>query len=198
LTNLATVRKSINRLKQIELMRTDGTFEKITKKEIARLLTELAKLNKNFAGIVNIERMPKAMFVVDVKKEDTAIKEAKRLGIPVIALIDTNSNPEWVAYPIPGNDDATKSIRVVVSLLADAIIEGRKRFVSYLSQEGVAVKSVEPISSQEEVPLVLPEEEMKIQEIEEIVETKELPVDDTKAPKKARVKPTDDKARPRK
>jgi small subunit ribosomal protein S2 len=166
LTNFATIKKSINRLKDIEKMRIDGTFEKLTKKEVARLEKELAKLNKNFSGIVPMDRMPKAAFVVDTKKEETAVREARRLGIPIIGLIDTNSNPDLVDYPIPGNDDATKSIRTVVSIIADTIIEGRKKFLSYLAQEGVKVEEVKSDISTE----VLPEEEIKIKEIEEIVE----------------------------
>jgi len=167
LTNFATIKKSINRLKEIEMMKVDGTFDKLTKKEVAHLEKELAKLNKNFSGIVKMERMPKAMFVVDTKKEETAVLEANRLSIPIIGLIDTNSNPDFVAFPIPGNDDATKSISVVATIIADAVLEGRKRFLSYLSQEGVAVKEEKEVK--EELPEVLPEEEIKIKEIEEIV-----------------------------
>ena len=183
LTNFATIKKSINRLKDIEKMRTDGTFEKLTKKEIARLEKELAKLNKNFSGIVPMERMPKAAFVVDTKKEETAVAEARRLGIPIIGLIDTNSNPDLVDYPIPGNDDATKSIRTVVSIIADTIIEGRKKFLSYLAQEGVKVEEAKADISTE----VLPEEEIKIKEIEEIVEDSQ-PVDEPGAVKRAHAK----------
>lgn len=172
LTNFATIKKSINRLKEIEKMRTDGTFEKLTKKEVARLEKEMAKLNKNFSGIVAMERMPKAAFVVDTKKEETAVLEARRLGIPIVGLIDTNSNPDLVDYPIPGNDDATKSIRTITTVIADTIIEGRKKFLSYLAQDGVkmeeGVKTEE--LKQDIPPEVLPEEEVKIKEIEEIVE----------------------------
>ena len=185
LTNFATIKKSINRLKDIEKMRTDGTFEKLTKKEIARLEKELAKLNKNFSGIVPMERMPKAAFVVDTKKEETAVREARRLGIPIIGLIDTNSNPDLVDYPIPGNDDATKSIRTVATIIADTIIEGRKKFLSYLAQEGVKVeeaKAAADISVE-----VLPEEEIKIKEIEEIVEDSQ-PSDEASALKRAHLK----------
>ena len=183
LTNFATIKKSINRLKDIEKMRTDGTFEKLTKKEIARLEKELAKLNKNFSGIVPMEHMPKAAFVVDTKKEETAVREARRLGIPIIGLIDTNSNPDLVDYPIPGNDDATKSIRTVVSILADTIIEGRKKFLSYLAQEGVKVEEAKA-----DIPIeVLPEEEVVIKEIEEIVEDSQ-PSDEASALKRAHAK----------
>ena len=190
LTNMSTVKKSINRLKAIEKMRLDGTFEKLTKKEVAGLEKELAKLNKNFAGIASMERMPKAIFVVDTKKEETAVREAKRLNIPVIALIDTNSDPTLVAYPIPGNDDATKAIRVVTTLIAESVIEGRKRFLSYLSHEGVA--AVKPEKEELETPAVLPEEEVKIKEIEEMVEETVAPEEEGKAVKKARVKSSAD------
>jgi len=195
LTNMATIKKSINRLKDIERMRQDGTFLQLTKKEVARLEKELAKLNKNFSGIVQMERQPKAMFVVDTKKEDTAVREANRLGIPIIGLIDTNSDPDLIAYPIPGNDDATKSIRTITSVLADAVIEGRKKFLSYLSQEGVTFKEEKKEGDALE-PVVLPDEEVKIKEIEEIVEA-EAPVDGAAIPaKKGRAKPgVDDRSR---
>ena len=186
LTNYATIKKSINRLKDIEKMREDGTFDKLTKKEVAALEKELSKLKKNFSGIVSMEKMPKALFVVDTKKEETAVLEAKRLSISIIGLIDTNSNPDLINYPIPGNDDATKSIRMVTTIIGDTIIEGRKKFLSYLSQEGVTIKE-EKI---EEGPLVLPEEEIKIKEIEEMVETAEPVEDGTKPIKKDRVKQT--------
>jgi len=183
LTNFATIKKSINRLKDIEKMRIDGTFEKLTKKEISRLEKELAKLNKNFSGIVPMERMPKAVFIVDTKKEETAVAEARRLGIPIIGLIDTNSNPDLIDYPIPGNDDATKSIRTVATIIADTVIEGRKKFLSYLAQEGVKVQE-----AKNDIPAeVLPEEEVKIKEIEEIVEDSQ-PVDENGAAKRAHLK----------
>lgn len=186
LTNLSTIKKSINRLKEIENMRQDGTFDKLTKKEVAKLEKEVAKLKKNFSGIVQMERIPKAMFVVDTQKEETAIKEAKRLSIPVIGFIDTNSNPDLVDYPIPGNDDATKSIRLVATFIADSIIEGRKRFLSYLSESKVDLKQ------EQEAPevSVLPEEEVKIKEIEEIVEASEPAEGEGKPAKNERAKQT--------
>ncbi|MFH0791021.1 MAG: 30S ribosomal protein S2 [Candidatus Omnitrophota bacterium] len=195
LTNFSTVKKSIARLKEIEKMKTDGTFSKLTKKEIARLEKELGKLNKNFSGISQMEQMPKAIFIVDIKKEDTAVREANRLAIPIIGLIDTNSNPEPIAYPIPGNDDATKSIHLITSLLADTIIEGRKKFLSYLSETGAVKPEVKSIES----PVVLPEEEIKIKEIEEIVETSGDSNEAGKLAKKGRIKPKiEDKTRIRK
>ncbi len=195
LTNLPTIRKSINRLKAIEKMKQDGTFEKLTKKEVAHLEKELNKLKKNFSGIVQMERIPQAIFIVDTKKEETAVREANRLSIPVIGLIDTNSDPDLVSYPIAGNDDATKSIRIISSLIADTIIEGRKRFLSYLSQEGVVVK---PEKEEGEIPLVLPEEETKTKEIEEIVETSEVPGEEIKPARKVeRRRVPEVKGRPR-
>ncbi len=187
LTNFSTIKKSINRLKDIEKMKEDGTFNKLTKKEVAHLEKELAKLKKDFGGIVQMERIPKAIFIVDTKKEETAVKEANRLGVPVIGLIDTNSNPDLIAYPIPGNDDATKSIRTVVSLIADTVLEGRKKFLSYLSAAGPEVAK-EKVEEKEEMS-ILPEEEIKIKETEEILEEKVIPEGEAKLPKKARVKP---------
>ena len=164
LTNFSTIKKSIGRLKDIEKMKEDGTFEKLTKKEIASLQKELEKLKKSFSGIVAMEHLPKAIFIVDTKKEETAVREARRLSIPIIGLIDTNSDPDLIDYPIAGNDDATKSIQIITRLMADAVIEGRRRFLSYLSQEGVQGKT------EEEMLSILPEEEMGIKAIEEIVE----------------------------
>jgi len=187
LTNFATIKKSINRLKEIEKMREDGTFAKLTKKEVAGLEKELSKLNKNFAGIVPMERMPKAMFVIDTCKEDTAVKEARKLHIPIIALIDTNSNPDLIDYPIPGNDDATKSIKAVANIITDTIIEGRKKFLSYLSQEGVKVQE----EGEADEPVLLPEEEIKIKEIEEIIETVEPVGEEGKSLKKGHAKPVE-------
>jgi small subunit ribosomal protein S2 len=173
LTNFATIKKSINRLKEIEAKKQDGTFEKLTKKEVSLLEKELVKLKKSFNGIIAMERMPKALFIVDTKKEETAVHEARRLGIPVIGLLDTNADPNLVDYPIPGNDDATRSISIVATFIADSIIDGRKKFLSYLSHEGVEIKEEKTA----EVPAVAPEEEVKIKEIEEILEdtTKEDP-----------------------
>ena len=184
LTNLSTIKKSINRLKEIERMKEDGTFLKLTKKEVAGLEKELGKLKKNFSGIVKMDRFPKAIYIVDTKKEETAVKEARRLSIPIIGLIDTNSDPDLIDYPIPGNDDATKSIRLVTTVITDTIIEGRRKFLSYLSQEGVAVKE----EKEEEQPVVLPEEEIKIKEIEEILETTEPAEGEAKPLKKGRTK----------
>jgi len=195
LTNFATVKKSINRLKEIEKMKEDGTYEKLTKKEVSRLEKELGKLKKNFSGIVQLEAMPKAIFIVDTKKEETAVKEALRLSIPIVGLIDTNSNPESIQYPVPGNDDATKSIRMITKLIADTVIEGRKKFLNYLSESGVTMKQEK--EGIETGSVILPEEEQKIKEIDEMIDSGENSEAGIKARKAAKLV-TEEKSRIRK
>lgn len=124
LTNFATIRKSIKRLLAIDKMEVDGTFELITKKERLLLSRERDRLRKVFGGIEDMGRLPGALFVIDIKKEHIAIKEAKILGIPVIALVDTNCDPEEVDFPIPANDDSVKTIDLICKVMADAIKEG--------------------------------------------------------------------------
>ncbi|MDP1853438.1 MAG: 30S ribosomal protein S2 [Candidatus Omnitrophota bacterium] len=135
LTNFATVKKSIKRYKDLEKMRTDGTFDKLAKKEVSRLTKEMDKLKRTFEGIMDMERLPQALFVIDSKSEEISVQEASKLAIPICALIDTNCDPDKITYPIPGNDDAVKSIRLVTTMIADSIIEGRKRFLEYLGKE---------------------------------------------------------------
>ncbi len=126
LTNYETVKKSIQKLKDIEAMREDGRFEMLTKKERLKLDREHESLMKNLAGIKNMGGMPDMMFVIDVRKEDIAIKEANRLNIPIVAVVDTNCSPEGIDLVIPGNDDALRAIRLFASRIADAIIEGKQ------------------------------------------------------------------------
>ncbi|MFP4528105.1 MAG: 30S ribosomal protein S2 [Candidatus Kapaibacterium sp.] len=126
LTNFQTIRKSIKRLNTIDKMEVDGTFEQITKKERLLLTRERDRLRKVFGGIEDMNRLPGALFVVDIKKEHLAIKEAKILGIPVIAIVDTNTDPEQVDYPIPANDDSVKTISLITKIMADAIKEGKE------------------------------------------------------------------------
>ncbi len=126
LTNYETVKKSIQKLKDIEAMREDGRFEMLTKKERLKLDREHESLMKNLAGIKNMNGMPDMMFVIDVRKEDIAIKEANRLNIPIVAVVDTNCSPEGIDLVIPGNDDALRAIRLFASRIADAIIEGKQ------------------------------------------------------------------------
>lgn len=124
LTNFSTIRKSIKRLATIDKMEVDGTFEKITKKERLLLNREKDRLRKVFGGIEEMSRLPGALFVVDIKKEHIAVNEAKILGIPVIAIVDTNCDPELVDFPIPANDDSIKTVELVSKILADAILDG--------------------------------------------------------------------------
>jgi len=128
LTNYQTIRNSVSRFRELEEIESDGRIHKLKKKEAARLLKEKEKLKKTLEGVLNMERLPGALFVVDSKREQIAVLEARRLKIPIVALIDTNSDPDLVDYPIPGNDDALKSIRLIVSLIADSVLEGRKNY----------------------------------------------------------------------
>lgn len=126
LTNFKTIRKSIQRLKQIEKMGEDGTFELLPKKEVLKLKHELEILEKNYGGIKEMNRLPAAMFVVDPKREKIAIAEAKNLGIPVVAIVDTNCDPDEIDYPIPGNDDAIRAVKLIAETMANAVLEGRQ------------------------------------------------------------------------
>ena len=125
LTNFKTIRKSIARLIELEKMQEDGTFNLLPKKEVAKLLKEMEDLEKNYGGIKNMENLPDAVFVVDTHKEHNAVMEAKKLGIPVIAIVDTNCDPDDVDYIIPANDDAIRAIKLITGAVADAVIEGR-------------------------------------------------------------------------
>ena len=129
LTNLETVKKSVKKLNDIEKMEANGTVNRLTKKEVSLLMKEKDRLVRDLGGIREMPVVPQAMFVVDTKKEEIAVAEANRLGIPVVGLIDTNSNPDVIQYPIPGNDDAVKSIKFIASLITDSIIEGRKEYL---------------------------------------------------------------------
>ncbi|MBF0533218.1 MAG: 30S ribosomal protein S2 [Candidatus Omnitrophica bacterium] len=128
LTNFQTVRKSIGRMKEIERMEQDGTWSNLKKKETSRLAKEKEKIEKDLGGIREMPSAPDVVFIVDTKKEAIAVKEARKLNIPIVALVDTNSDPDPIDYPIPGNDDALKSIRIIASLIAESIMEGRKEF----------------------------------------------------------------------
>lgn len=125
LTNFTTIRKSIDRLKSIERMREDGTYEALSKKEVAALEKERSKLERNLSGIKDMPALPGAVFIIDPKKERIAIAEARKLSLPVVAVVDTNCDPDEVDYVIPGNDDAIRAIKLITSKMADAVIQGR-------------------------------------------------------------------------
>ncbi len=179
LTNFQTIRKSIKRLSAIDKMEVDGTFEKITKKERLMLGRERERLRKFFGGIEDMTRLPGALFVVDIKKEHLAIKEAKILGIPVIAIVDTNADPELVDYPIPANDDSIRTVELVTKILAEAINEGTqiaKARMAELSAGSDRETKENETENKEEVPVVrrkMRERKGKKSDNEETTENKE-------------------------
>jgi small subunit ribosomal protein S2 len=126
LTNFKTLKKNIARLNDIEKMKEDGTADRLPKKEVILLEREHRKLMRGLGGIRQMTALPAAVFIVDILKEQTALKEARRLGIPIVAVVDTNTDPEQVNYPMPGNDDAIRSIKLMTSLIAEAVIAGRE------------------------------------------------------------------------
>ena len=148
LTNYQTVQKSIQKLKDIEAMREDGRFEMLTKKERLKLDREHEGLMKNLAGIKDMNGMPDMLFIIDVRKEDIAVKEANRLGIPIVAVVDTNCSPEGITQVIPGNDDALRAIRLFASRIADAILEGQQ----IATEGGVAAVETGAAETEGEAP----------------------------------------------
>jgi small subunit ribosomal protein S2 len=128
LTNFLTIKKSIERLKKLEAMKEDGTFGLLTKKEAASLEKERQKLEKNLAGTKEMKELPGVIFIIDPKKERIAVAEAKKLSIPLVAVVDTNCDPDEIDHVIPGNDDAIRAIKLMASKVADAVIEGRAAF----------------------------------------------------------------------
>src|SRR5579871_446151 len=138
LTNFSTIQKRISRLRELENMRQQGTFDLLPKKEVSKLTEELNKLERFLGGIKDMHRLPDAMFIVDPKKERIAVLEARKLGIPIIAVIDTNCDPDEIDYPIPGNDDAIRAVKLMVSKIADAIIEGRTESESAYDESAYA------------------------------------------------------------
>ena len=139
LTNYKTIKKSIARLNDLTKMAEDGTLDLLTKKEAAKLMKEKADLEKNYGGIKEMPGLPDAIFIVDPRKERNAVLEAKKLGIPVVAIIDTNCDPDDADYVIPGNDDAIRAIKLISSVLADAMIEG-KQGEAFAAEEDAAVE----------------------------------------------------------
>ena len=142
LTNFSTIKKSLQRLKKIEKMEVDGTFENLTKKEVANLQKEKAKLEKNLGGIKDMKDLPGVLFIIDTHKEQIAVAEARRMGIPVVAVVDTNCNPEGITYPIPGNDDAIRAISLFTSIIANAVVEAN-------NEEGL--KIIETLGDEDDV-----------------------------------------------
>ena len=161
LTNFDTIQKRIQRLKDLEAMEQDGTFEVLPKKEVILLKKEMEKLERNLGGIKEMDKIPGVIFLVDPKKERIAVLEAKKLNIPVIGLVDTNCNPEEVDYPIPGNDDAIRAVKLIADVMANAVIEGR---------QGESFETTE--SQEQEVEEEVTDMEQVVEEAEEQEENK--------------------------
>lgn len=149
LTNFQTIKKSIGRLKDLESMMEDGSISRYTKKEALKMEKELVKLEKNLGGIKNMDEMPGAVFIVDPKKEHIAVNEAKKLGVPIVAIADTNCEPDDIDYIIPGNDDAIRAIRLICSRMADACTEGHHLAEERLKAEAEAKQAQEAEQAEE-------------------------------------------------
>ena len=189
LTNFSTIKKSLARLKRIEKMENDGTFDSLTKKEVAVLQKEKAKLEKNLGGIKEMKDLPGIIFIIDTRKETIAISEARRMGIPIVAVVDTNCNPEGIDYPIPGNDDAIRSISLVTQIIANAVIEADNesglKIIENLQDgdENFSDSSIDPYQDREEeeitdysnyTPSDKPVEEEEIDEGSSLIDEDEL------------------------
>lgn len=143
LTNFNTIKRRIKRLEQLKKMEADGTFDLLPKKEVIKLKLEIEKLEKFMGGIVNMKKQPAAMFIVDPRKERIAVQEAHKLGIPIVAIVDTNCDPDEIDYVIPGNDDAIRAVRLIAGAMADAVIEGRQG-----EQEAPAEEAAEEVAAE--------------------------------------------------
>jgi small subunit ribosomal protein S2 len=157
LTNFSTIKKSLLRLKKLEKMEVDGTFENLTKKEIAGISKERAKLEKNLGGIKDMKDLPGILFIIDTRKEAIAVAEARRMGIPIAAVVDTNCNPEGIDYPIPGNDDAIRAITLFTSIIANAVVE---------ADNETGLKIIENLGDDEDFEKVITDVSVKEEDIE--------------------------------
>ncbi len=155
LTNFATLRKSVKRLEELEKWQNDGIFAVLPKKEVSRLNKEMAKLNKNLSGLRGLDRLPDILFVVDPVEEDLAVQEARKLSIPIVAVCDTDCDPDLIDHPIPGNDDAARSIKLFCGLIADAVLEGKKAYEAAQAAQSVegaeAEMLAQPAAETEEI-----------------------------------------------
>src|SRR6266508_4727123 len=166
LTNWVTVQKSVKRLKELDEMATDGRYELLPKKEVVKLERERKHLQANLAGIKNLGRLPDAIFVIDSNKEAIAVKEARKLGIPVVAVVDTNCDPSEVDYIIPGNDDALRAIRLFASKIADSVVEGSQAMSDKQSAELAAgVTASEEVNAMETQAVAVGAEDVNMEEI---------------------------------
>ena len=148
LSNFSTIKKSIEKLKKFEAMKEDGTLDLLTKKEVAAIEKEKSKLEKNLSGIKDMTSLPAALFIVDPKKEKIAIAEARKLSVPIVAIVDTNCDPDEVDYVIPGNDDAIRAIKLITSKIANAVIEGKEILSKTLVEEAVSLQVEDKIQQE--------------------------------------------------
>ncbi|MFW5727025.1 MAG: 30S ribosomal protein S2 [Spirochaetia bacterium] len=155
LTNFSTIKQSIHRLKKIEKMEIDGTFESLTKKEVSRLNKERQRLEKNLGGIKDMKELPGAIFIIDTRKEAIAVAEAKRMGIPIVSVVDTNCNPTDIDYPIPGNDDAIRAISLFTKVIADAVID---------ADNEIGIQIIETLQDEDEIDQAAQKDEMEEEE----------------------------------
>ena len=193
LTNFTTIRKRIGRLLELEKMQEDGTFEVLPKKEVILLKKEMEKLEKNLGGIKEMTEVPGVMFIVDPKKERIGILEARKLGIPVIGLVDTNCNPQDVDYAIPGNDDAIRAVKLIADCMANAVIEGKQGESMETVEEVMEVEEVaEPTDMEEVVASEEVEEPKKAKRTKKVAEEAETSEETAKVekPKRTRKKAT--------
>lgn len=193
LTNFTTIRKRIGRLLELEKMQEDGTFEVLPKKEVILLKKEMEKLEKNLGGIKEMTEVPGVMFIVDPKKEKIGILEARKLGIPVIGLVDTNCNPQDVDYAIPGNDDAIRAVKLIADCMANAVIEGKQGESMEAVEETMEVEEVaEPTDMEEVVASEEVEEPKKAKRTKKVAEEAEATEEtaEVEKPKRTRKKAT--------
>jgi len=175
LTNFQTIKKSIKRLDELERIKEDGTMAKLSKKEASKLTKEMYKLNKNLEGVRAMVKLPKAIFVIDSKREEIAVKEAKILGIKVVGLVDTNSDPDLIDFVVPGNDDAIRSIKLVTSLVADSVLEGREDFTAGEMKAKREAEAEAATAAGEEIKVIDPEVEQLVEGDIKLKEDEELP-----------------------
>lgn len=173
LTNFQTIQRSIKRLKDLELMETDGRFDALPKKEVIQLKREREALEKNLSGIKNMPKLPDVIFIIDSKKEEIAVKEANRLGIPIVAIVDTNCDPDGIDYVIPGNDDALRAVRLFTSKIADSVIEGRQMGIGKEEPTEVAIAATAAASGKPNSPSLQQIEARYLGEDEEEAEFEE-------------------------
>ena len=181
LTNFKTIKSRIRRMEEIEKMETDGTFDLLPKKEVAGLKKEYEKLNKNLRGIRDMKKVPDALIIVDPRKEEIAIKEARILGIPVFGIVDTNCDPDMVDYVIPGNDDAVRAVKLVIGALTNAIaVANGNEVIDYTTEEDKAKDAKRKERTAEKVSKVEKKEETKEEEKEETVDYDKMTVAELK------------------